>query len=422
VAKHSLTESFEAIDVQRNSPLFNELSIHVQEYLDTPQPDRKAFATFGKRVTNSIKVHSGIKVKLDLSPQNIPNAYVLIPQIDRNHPLLVDYFREVSDNRDGIKLVRKNDGVFEGAIDRSKARVSGGFADFEVKMGITRGLLTERFSAGEVAGIILHELGHIFTYFEYLGTSITTNYVLQHVSRSLLDTRETKRKYQIIKEGSDALGIEIEDPDALIRSQNETVIQTVLLREVASKRYSEMNSHTYDMTAWEMLSDQFATRHGAGRSLVTALDKMYRTYGAVEYKNTSGYLMTEAFKLLLFIISIPLTFALVPFLLLVVIDPNEDLYDKPKSRLLRIQRDMIDASKNRDVDQDYQKQLVQDIEVIDRVVEEMEERRTLLEMFWITVRPRTRHNYKQLRFQQELEMLVNNSLFVKSAKLKTLSL
>lgn len=422
MAKQSLTKSFEAIDVQRSSPLFKELSIHVQEYLDTPQPDRKTFALLGKRVSNSIKVHSGIKVKLDLSRDNIPNAYVLIPQIDRNHPLLVDYFREFSDNRDGLKLVRKGDGVFEGAIDRSKARVSGGFADFEVKMGITKGLLTERFSAGEVAGIILHELGHIFTYFEYLGTNITTNYVLQHVSRSLLDTRETRRKYQIIKEGSDALGIEIEDPDALIRSQNETVIQTVLLREVVNKRYSEMNSRTYDMTAWEMLSDQFATRHGAGRSLVTALDKMYRTYGAVEYKDTSGYLMVEAFKLLLFIISIPLTFAIVPFLLLVVIDPNEDLYDKPKSRLLRIQRDMIDASKNRNVDVDYQKQLVQDIEVIDRVIEEMEERRTLLEMFWITLRPRTRHNYKQLRFQQELEMLVNNVLFVKSAKLKTLSL
>lgn len=422
MTKTSLSKSFEAIDVQRNSPLFKELSIHVQEYLDTPQADRKTFATFAKRAAASIKTHSGIKANISLSPNNIPNAYVLIPLIDRNHPLLVDYFREFSDNRDGLKLIRKNDGVFEGAIDRSKARVSGGFAEFEVKLGITKGLLTERFSAGEVAGIILHELGHIFTYFEYLGSNITANYVLQHVSRSLLGTRETKRKYQIIKEGSDALGIVIEDPEALMRTQNETVIQTVLLREVVKERYSEMNSRTYDMTAWEMLSDQFATRHGAGRSLVTALDKMYRTYGAAEYKNTSGYLMAEAFKLLLFIISIPLTFAIVPFLLLVVIDPNEDLYDKPKSRLLRIQRDMIDASKNRDVEVSYQKQLVQDIEVIDRVIEEMEERRTLLEMFWITLRPKTRHNYKQLRFQQELEMLANNALFVKSAKLNTLSL
>lgn len=417
-----LKASFEAIDVQRSTQLFNELTAHIQDYLDIVNPDNKSFGELADRMASSIWNHAGITAKVKLSRSSVPNAYVLIPQIDRNHPLLIDFFREMTDNRDGLKMIRKNDGIFEGSIDRSKAKVSGGFSKFPVEMGITKGLFTERFSAAEVAGIVLHELGHIFTYFEYLGSNITTNFVLQHVSRSLLGTRETKRKYQIIKEGSDALGIEVEDPEALSRTDNETVIQAVLLREVVKKRYSELNSQTYDMTAWEMLSDQFATRHGAGRSLVTALDKMYRTYGAAEYKNTQGYLLTEAFKTLLFMVSIPLTFLLVPFLLLVVIDPNEDLYDKPKSRMLRIRRDMVDALKDRNTEKGYQKQLTEDIEVIDKIVAEMEERRTFLEFFWTTVRGRGRHNYQQLRFQQELEMLVNNDLFVKAAKLKTLSL
>lgn len=417
-----LRHSFEAIDVQTHSLLAKELAIHTQAFLDLKSPDKKQFKEYSLKLSKSIKAHSGIYTAITLSNSNVPNAYVIIPQIDRNHPLLVDYYREVTTNQDGLKQIKKGQGVFEGAIDRGKSRVSGGFSEFMVKMGITRGLMQQGFTAEEISAIILHELGHVFTYFEYLGTNITASYVLQHVSRELLGTREVKRKYKIIQEGSDALGIQIEDPDALAHTQNETVIQTVLLREVVKKRYSEMDSTTYDMTAWEMLSDQFATRHGAGRALVTALDKMYRTHRLAEYKDTKGYLMTEAFKLLLFIISIPLTFAIVPFLLLVVIDPNEDLYDKPKSRLARIQRDMIDASKNRDTDADYRKQLVEDIEVIDKIMAEMEERRTLLEMFWITLRPRTRHNYQQMRFQQELEMLVNNSLFVKSAKLNTLSL
>lgn len=417
-----LKASFEAIDVQKNSPLFSEMSSHVETYLENKKPDRKDFKKLTDNLSKSIKTHSGIQTKIKMDGSNLPNAYVYIPQVDRNHPILVDYFRQFTDSRDGLKMIDRKDGVFEGAIDRKKARVSGAFSEFEVTMGITRGLVSDKFEGKEIAAIILHELGHIFTYFEYLGTNITTNYVLQHVSRSLMETRETKRKYEIIKEGSDALGIEVDDPEALTRTQNETVVQTVLLREVVKEQYSELDSKTYDMTAWEMLSDQFSTRHGAGRSLVTALDKMYRRFGVPEHLTTPQFLMTEAFKVLMFIISIPLTFMLVPFLLLVVIDPNEDLYDKPKSRVLRIRRDMVDALKDTDQDKQYLAQVVQDIEVIDRIEEEMEERRTLLELIWSTLRSKSRHNYQQLKFQQELEMLVNNDLFVKSAKLKSLSL
>lgn len=417
-----LTSGFEAIDVQRQSPLFDELSSHIETYLTDGKVDRKTFKAMSEKLSNSIKTHSGINVRIKMDNSHLPNAYVVIPQIDRNHPLLVNYFRQLTDNRDGLKMVRKGDGVFKGAIDRKKSRVSGGFGEVEITLGITRGLLNGKFEPKEAAAIVLHELGHIFTYFEYLGSNITTNYVLQHVSRSLLETRETKRKYEIIQEGSDALGIKIEDPEALTRTQNESVIQTVLLREVANERYSDLESKTYDMTAWEMLSDQFATRHGAGRSLVTALDKMYHRFGASEHLSTSEFLMAEAFKVLMFIVSIPLTFLIVPFFLLVVIDPNEDLYDKPKSRIARIRRDMIAATKERDLDKDYITQLVQDIEVIDAIETEMEERRSLLELIWQTVRPKSRNNYQQLRFQQELEMLVNNDLFVKSAKLKTLTL
>lgn len=419
-----LATAFESIDFQRQSSLYKELSIHFDNAIQTGNPVKALKQGLGDQIANAILEKTGIKIVLLVSDSTVPNAFVNLPLIDRNHPLLIDFFREFTDNRDGLNEIRRNDGILTGGIDRHRARVSGKFSEIVFRVGLTRGLLavSTNFTASEIAGILLHEIGHVFTYFEYLGTNITTNYILQHTTRQMLDTREIKRKYQIIEDTEKALGIEFDDTDALVREQNQTVIQTVILRQVVKKRYSELDSHTYDMTAWEMLADQFANRHGAGRDLVTGLDKLHRTAGSVVYKNIGGYLATEAFKMLLLVVSTPLSLGLIPFLALFVIDPNEDLYDAPEARIKRLRRDMVDALKDQDASDDYKQQMVQDIEVVDKVLEEMQDRKTFLQTFWTTVWPRSRHNYKQLKFQQELEMLVQNDVFVKASKLKTLNL
>jgi hypothetical protein len=423
VHAHRLTSSFEAIDVQKTSQLFNSLQAIFLDSLSEKVNILKGHKKFFKDASATIFKQTGILVTLKLDERVGANAYVLVPNIDRNHPLLIDWYREISDNSDGLKAIKQNKGLFTGAIDRQKSKVSGGFSNIPVDVFLTYGLFKEaHFTAAEITAILLHELGHVFTYLEYLGTNLTTNYVLQHISRSLLNTRELKRKYEIVEEGCDLLEIDLENPDALAKAENETVIQTVILQAIVEKRYSELNSKTYDMTAWEMLSDQFATRHGAGRAMVTGLDKIFRLYGAAEYRGTAGYLAVEALKLLFTLAIGAITFMLIPFLLVFVIDPSEDLYDKPKSRMLRIRRDMVDALKDKTLEKNHQKQLIQDIEIIDRVVKELTERRTFIQFFWTNTWSKSRHNYKQLQFQQELEMLVNNELFVKAAQIETIAL
>lgn len=422
MSNQQLKASMEAINFQTQPLLLKELKIHIGDLINTVKPKTADYKATAALISQAIKKHTGMSVEITFIKSRHPNAFVTIPQIDRNHPLLTDFHRAVTGNRDGIKMVNKAGGVFSGAIDRDRSRVSGAFAEFPVGMGMTSAFLDTDFTPDEVASVLLHELGHIFTYFEYLGTNITTDYVLQHVTRELLGTREIKRKYAVLQEGSDVLGITLQDPEALTRCENETTIQTVILREVMVKRQSELNSKIHDLTAWEMLADQFSTRHGAGRGLVTGLDKIYRRSHVDEYLSTGEFLATEALKLTLFIVTTPLFLGIPQFLTMFVFDPAEDLYDKPKSRIERIRRDLVSASKDRNADRDFLKQVVEDIEVMDTVLETMEERRSLIELFWLATRSKSRHNYKQLRFQQELEMLTNNALFVQSAKLKTLSL
>jgi len=416
-----LQVALEAIDYQRQSLFFNSVAGIMQDAIEEiSNKSKKSNVKAFKQIDEVVFKKIGMLITLNYDDAPHANAYVKVPIIDRNHPLLIEYHREYSSNEEGLKAIKQNKGLLLGSIDRKNSKIGGGFSNIPIDVYLTRGLFIEgRFTHKEIAAIFLHELGHVFTFLEYLGTNLTTNYVLQHVSRSLLNTRELKRKYEIIEEGSEILGIKLEDPDALTRTENETVIQTVILQEVYRSQYSELNSKNHDMTAWEMLSDQFSARHGAGRDLVTGLDKIMRLYGSAEYRNTFHYLAIEAFKLIMFIVTIPFFW---PFhlLMLTTIDPTQSLYDKPKSRMERIRRDMVDDLKHADLDKEYQKQLIQDIEVIDKVLKELTERRTLYELFWTTTW--SRREYKQLKFQQELEMLINNDIFVKAAQLQSLAL
>lgn len=413
--------SMESIDFQRQSLLLKELTMLFEDV----RGDRNI--TKALRESNLKKLvlnYTGINIKPVVKNYPFPNAYVMIPNLDRNNPVLADFFRGHFDSKDGFKLIKKNGGILRGTVDRGKSKVGGVFSDIEIEMGLTSGLLeSDLFSSEEVASIVLHELGHLFTYFEYLGSSITTNYVLQTVTRELLGTREIRRKYEIVKEGSDVLGIDIDDPEALIRSNNETVIQTVILRKQMEKRYSELGSKTHDITAWEMLSDQFATRHGGGRALVTALDRMHRMGGleGLGHLSTVSYLAAEILKVLMFLSLGPLLIIALP-LALTVVNTNEKLYDEPKERMERIRRDMINELKREGLDRDYRDQLLQDIEVIEAITKEMNDKRTFLQFFHSSVYPSRRNQYNQMRFQQDLEILTNNDVFVRSQKIKSLKL
>lgn len=416
----TLQTSMEAIDIQADGMLFKELTAEIEEVR------QQRNVTSALRKSNLPKIiyrRTGINIKPQVSGTSQPNAYVVFPQVDRNNPVLIDFYREMTTNRDGMAAIKRGDGVMRGHVDRSKGRVGGSFSELEIKMGLTAGLMNPNlsFTSEEIASVILHELGHVFTYFEYLGSNIRTNYVLQNISRRLISTHETRRKYEIIKEGSEALGIKIEDPDALTRTNDETVIQTVVLREWAVKTYSEMDSDGYDMTAWEMLSDQFATRHGAGRSLVMALDKIHRLSGNGGRLTTGQYLRGELIKVMLVLLTGPLALLIIP-LALIFVNTNNDIYDKPKARIERVKRDMVNALKEETLDNEARDSVIADVEAVDKVLSEMNDRRTFLQLFWSTLRSSGRHDYAQTTFQQELEMLANNDVFVKAGKLKSLSL
>lgn len=415
--------SLESIDHQYDGLLIKDLTVAVKKLREPQGGDIGDNLVAFKRSAEKIVLNrTGINISLTISPDLIANAWVYPPQIDRNHPLLTDFHRQVYQT-DGIKKVKDKKTVLSGTVDRKRAKVSGVFSDIIVKTVLTTALLTgDKFTADEVAAVLIHELGHVFTYYEYLGTGITTNYVLSEVTKRLAQTSEQKRRYQIIKEGCKALDIDLDDPDALTATNNDVVIQTVILRKAMEKRVSELESPTYDLTAWEMMSDQFVSRHGGGRSLVTGLDKIIRQSPDSSYMSGWQHHAIEVLKLILVLGTFMIFAPIILFLLMGFVDTNENLYDKSKARMERIRRDMVDSLKDRNLDRDITRKITEDIEVIDTLLSEMEDRRTYLQFFWSTFRKKGRSNHQQMKFQQELEILANNELFTRAAKLRTIKL
>lgn len=414
-----LTASLEAINFQ-SGMLFKELTLAIDE-IRREEPSKYGTKLSKSNIAKIVERHTGLKITMEYSDVPFANAWVMPPLFDKNHPLLNEVFRFDEASLEGLAMVRSKGGLLEGEVNRETSKVTGFFTSIVSPVTVTKGLFaSEKFTSDEIAAIIIHELGHLFTYYEYLGSGVTTNYVLQSVSREITESREIRRKYKVIEEANNVLGINIEDPEALIKSKDEGVIQTVVLAKVMEKTNHELGSKTYDATAWEMLSDQFSNRHGAGRSLVTGLAKMSQSIMNTSAVSTPTFLLVEAMKAVLIVGGIMAMAGLVPIAAYLLADHTYDSYDKTRARIDRIRNDLVGALKSRDITREVRDRILKDLEVIDEAARDFKDRRTLIELIHTTVWSGRRKQYQQKVFQQELEVLARNELFVKASKFDSL--
>jgi hypothetical protein len=103
-------------------------------------------------------------------------------------------------------------------------------------------------------------------------------------------------------------------------------------------------------------------------------------------------------------------------LILVCARPLEKIYDDPKERLARIRREMVGELKLTITDK-RRKEIVQDLATLDYLLSKMDDKANILEAIWKYVIPTGRKTVAKKEFQQSIERLANNDLFVSAAKL-----
>lgn len=322
-----------------------------------------------------------------------------------------------------------------GGVSLKDARVYGAYAQIPVKIYLPVDDMQNAsyLTASEVAAVILHEVGHSFNMLELAGRTATTNQVLSALSKVLDGSISQADRVTIYSKAAKTLELDDELTEQLKKSDTPYLLTTVLFDATLRKCKSELGASVYDTNSCEWLADQFAVRCGAGKDLVTGLDKVLTKYR----QNKEGYEWMNRWQTVIFAffgVTSLLIFTLTPlgifygtygilvlWLLLSMQTKKNDIYDKPLSRINRIRRECVDRLKDPELDDDQRRETLQTIEGIDKVISSDNLPDTLLvcEKLAYFLKPTYRAAHKYELLQKELEALASNDLFIKAAQFKT---
>lgn len=378
-------------------------------------PDSGLYET----LSTVIRKHTNLNVVTVDSPFG---PAIQVPPVDRNHPLVHNHGMKLLSNASGKELLRQAaGGQALGEVNLRTGRVGGFWAELPASLLMPATLVSnkELFTPEELAAITLHEVGHYFVYCEFLTHTLTTNAVLQEMTRELDGTNTLKERQVVLLAVKDALKLKDLDAQLLAQTRNGKVIQAVVLTSVEKRLRSELGSSIYDFKGFEALADQYASRQGGGAALATALDKMHRAQGDSSYLSLPVFLLLEAIKLVLL---------LSPFsTLLMMVAGGLGMHsllnaphETPQARTKRLRNDVVHAMKNPKLSDAAYKALKADLDVIDQLAAAMNDRRTLFQTVATTLAHKDQ--WDQMTLQKQLEALATNDLFVKAQELKHLDL
>lgn len=412
-----LGSGLEVIAFQRTRPLFKLLTAEIQTIMDKT-------AASGEKLTKALLDESkvglimmqasgfdNIAMVVDESPIN---AYTSILTINQNHVFFDKFRRLFSGNADAYNLFRQTNNVLTGQIDLETGKVSGDFSKIPLVIGIGWGFFIPKygFTAEEIAAILLHELGHDFTYCYALHYTCMTNMVLAHAVKAVVAAGDVRQKHAIMTDIENTLGIKIDNKDELTNYDKYENYYITMLTKYRSKVYDALGSSSYNANMAEQMADMFAARHGAGASIVTGLHKANKL--AAEYGKV-GRLYDKLEKIMTFIIFAPLTIpmAIACFMLN---DFIAGTYDMDKDRFIRVRNEAYASLKDTRLSAEEKKRTLAEIEKMNEIIAATDYEWTLGSKLAVLVRAGQRNQMRQKRLQQDLEALTNNPLYASAAQ------
>ncbi len=413
-ARPGSVPTMEAISYQTG--LFNELTKAVEKLRAEKTYDTKAIND--SDIPNIINIFTDMLVSIDINPDYDNAAFITWPSIDKNHPFINEFLRKHIVSDTGLTLIRALDGEIRGSIDIKTGRVSGIFTKVQGDITLGAGLLrNKQYTSGEIAAIILHELGHLWTYFVYLGTMVTSSHVIAAVSKAVYDIDNKEERLVVIKEAERVLGVDVKEKErlaALPKQIRSLATDMVFISAKAEKSQSETGYNIYELRSVEQLADRFATQHGAGVELASGLQKLFQNYAHSSTISTTQHTLIEVCKVIIFTAGLMLN-PVGTVVYLLMSNPTEKQYDDPEARIRLIKQMLIDELKDQRIKPTRRAQLQKDIDVVSRIEGELNDKRSALELFWTKIMPSGRRAMSQQESQKLIEDLLNNELFVKAA-------
>jgi hypothetical protein len=403
----------------------------------------------GKAITAVILKHTNLSVafmpqepdvELAIFCPRLANGHIFESVFGWNDAALASF------NHSGRDLLKKyKDGFAKGSVDIRKNWVDGFFAEIPFQLYIRDSyLVSGLLTVEELAAAVLHEVGHAFSQCEYVSRTVTTNQVLAEILQADSAGHEKKLTFVIVAAAHEQELTEKQKMALLLCKKPEDYIITAYA--VADERCrSELGYSVYESTSCEQLADMYAARCGAGRHLVTGLNKLHERWGHYDesrraYRAAWGFFNFLVVKFyigaLVAIVAGPMMGLLIALLLTVFSGAQAvattsvmlgfNTYDDPVTRFDRIRHQLIQLLKDRQVNPKLAKSVLSDIREIDAIVRPLRENEEGSPThhwahhvaLWLNAVYRKKYDSELL--QKQLESLANNNLFVAAAKLQTL--
>lgn len=446
----ALQVSTEAIDFQKNEDFYKkliEISTDLKVTVDKVYAERRKqqdpknpntvvvertnFTNVFDEVRNqfedlyskTIQDFTKMTCSFEIEESAFNNAYIEFPKVTRGHPLVQEMWRwERELYRDGEAVVnRSKEFVNVGWVDFKTATVHGVYTKINSRIAISEGLVYN-MEPEEIAAVILHEVGHGFYYFAFIGSTVTRNFQLAALADSVYKTQDRNHKVALLTRARKDMDLTKLDPEYAKDVKTKEELQLILVNCERERLRSELGCDLYDFKGFENLADEFATRQGAGVALGTALRKLFNGTANSSF-STFRYMVFEIIKLIYFLVMAVFTWGVLPIIIILIgitSNPMLDLYDDPKRRLKAIRQQLIEAIKDRTNTKNRTIALLADIDALDEIMVDMESRQTFYEWIFTNMVPSHRKEWNQLLFQKELEKLAYNDLFRISSKLNTM--
>ena len=428
---------FESIQFQ-NKNFGKELEMYITAFRAKTYTASKAQASSEKKQLESfILDRLGLKINLKLDTNVL--AAIELPLLEHNHIFFGDLVKQFISAESPEIWKKVKDQEKKAFVDLENARIGGLYSSIPCKVYLSWNdlMLDKRTSDSEVTAIFLHELGHGFTTFEYMTHFVRTNQALASIANDLINKVEKSKYQQTIKDVGILLFNDADKFKDIVDIKDKDTAITYVLSKTIKETKSELGTSFYDETTCEYLADQFTTRQGYGKDLVSGLDKIYVRMKAPE-KSTFMKIIFSIVSLLIaayLIVGLPFillgTGNLIIKVLLGLIfsygiynanlfTDNDFTYDILRVRYKRVKEQLIQSLKHDGFDNSDLKNILEEIAIVDKIINNTSEYETPIAKFIGFLVPSQKAAKLTIQKQRDLEELASNDLFVKSAQLRTI--
>lgn len=377
----------------------------------------KDYSTTGIKkslIMSVIKEYTGMKVSFRIDGEW--TAHMHAPMLTTNHALFKHFIPGNLTKSNTIFDINAKE--IKGTVDTAKGRVGGVFSDITVDLAMGHKWFSSDNNtapADETAAIILHELGHAFTYFQFLSTLCIGNTIVGLAARDLLNTSSYSERQVIIKKAEEMLGTDsIFSSAEFVDNPKPGVDVLMMTRYIQDLNMLSLDS-AYSFRNCEQLADTYVVKQCGAAVSARALDRLFRKYGAYGVPNFFAHVMGQAAFLFKFVLKNPAPF----YYIFSAISP--EIYDRPLDRIMFHKRQLVDdlkkVPKNDSVTRNA---ILEEIAAVEEIANSVTYRRDVIDFLRDKFTKAGRYLKNNADENKQLEAMVYNDLFIAAAKLKNM--